>query len=125
MGSFVSDQGDPADILSSSVTSLGDNWSCSITPYDGFDYGNKTYSNNLTIRENTCACPASPAAWDVNMADNCWLNSVCNITGYDLTLYGSGNFTVNSTLYVNELNNLSDGMTVWMKPDGLIYSGVN
>ena len=88
---------------------------------DGTYDGNEICSNNLTVL-NICTCPSSPQNWNVNMANNCVLNSVCNITGYNLTFYGDGNFTVNNTLYVNELKNISSGMTVWMKPEGIIYN---
>ena len=114
------------DLIVSDETSIGDNWSVQVTPNDGIEDGASVMSNNLIIlTEDTCTCPSSLATWTVNMEDNCWLNSVCNISGYDLTFTGVGNFTVNSTLYVNEILNLSSGMTVWMKPNGLIYSGVN
>ena len=107
-------------------TAVGDVWSVNVTPVESnYSMGVGVLSNNLIILEDTCICPSSPQNWSVNMADYCWLNSVCNISGYDLTFYGIGNFTVNSTLYVNEIKNLSSGMTVWMKPDGVIYNGAN
>ena len=112
------------DLIVSNETSIGENWSVHVTPNDGTEDESSVMSNNLIIRaEDTCTCPSSPATWDVNMQDNCWLNSMCNISGYDLTFYSSGNFTINSTLYVNEIKNLSNGMIVWMKPNGMIYNG--
>ncbi len=112
------------DLIVSNETSIGENWSVQVTPNNGTEDGQSVMSNNLIIRtEDTCTCPSSPTAWTVNMEDNCWLNSMCNISGYDLTFYSSGNFTINSTLYVNEIKNLSNGMIVWMKPNGMIYNG--
>ena len=58
------------------------------------------------------------------MVDNLVINSLCNLTGYNLTFYGSGGFTLNNTLYVNEIKNLSSGMTMWVKPNGVVYTGV-
>ena len=40
-----------------------------------------------------------------------------NAQGLCLFLAGAGNFTVNSTIYVNEIKNFSSSMTVWMKPN--------
>ena len=84
---------------------------------------NFTAYYNFTIA-GSC-CPATPQNWNYNMGDYCWVNTMCNLTGYNITFSGAGNLTVNSTIYVNEIKNLSSGMTVWMKPDGLIYFGVN
>ena len=85
--------------------------------------GNSVMSNNLTIL--SAGCPSTPQNWNVVMSDDFWVNSLCNLTGYNITFSGAGNFTVNSTIYVNELNNLSSGMTVWMKPDGVMWMGVS
>ena len=38
-----------------------------------------------------------------------------------LFLAGAGNFTVNSTIYVNEIKNFSSSMTVWMKPNATMW----
>ena len=85
---------------------------------------NLTETREIVLIVDSCTCPFSAAAWSVNMADYCWLNSECDITGY-LTFYGIGNFTINSTLYVNEIKNLTANMTVWMKPGGVMRMGVN
>ena len=112
------------DLIVSQETSIGENWYVQVTPNDGNVDGTSVMSNNLIIlAEDTCSCPSS-ANWNINMADYCILNSVCNISGYDLTFYGVGNFTMNSTLYIDEMLNLSSNMTIWMKPDGVVYLGV-
>ena len=85
--------------------------------------GNSVLSNNLTIL--LPSCPSTPQNWNVAMSDYLVVNELCNLTGYNITFSGAGNFTVNSTIYVNELKNLSSGMTVFMKPDGVMWMGVS
>ena len=104
---------------------------------DGLDTGNYTYqtfaqdnAGNLnftdirTITISSSGCPATPQNWAVSMSDNLAINSECNLTGYNITFSGTGSFTINSTFYVNEINGFTDGMTIWMKQDGILYSGV-
>lgn len=82
---------------------------------------NQTEERTITIESSTC--PSSPRNWKVNMIENLITNSLCNLTGYNLTFSGVGEFTVNNTLYVDGIKSLSSGIPVWVKPDGLIYSG--
>ncbi len=85
--------------------------------------GNNLSSDNLTILE--AGCPSTPQNWNVAMSDYLWVNSLCNITGFNITFSGVGNFTVNSTIYVNQINNLSSNMTVFMTPNATIWMGAN
>ena len=76
---------------------------------------------NWQFVKGSCACPFSPSNWDINMADYCWLNTVCDIRDYNISFYGTGNFTVNSTLYINNINNLSVDMTMFLTENATIY----
>ena len=73
------------------------------------------------FEQDSCTCPYSPINWDVNMSQYCWLNFVCDIRNYNLTFYGTGNFTVNNTLYVNNINNLSAGMTMFLTQNATVF----
>ena len=79
----------------------------------------RTFEIDLTPLE----CPPIPQNWEVNMADYLIVNEFCNLTSFNITFYGVGNFTINATILVDNLNNLSSGMEMWMKPDGLVYMG--
>jgi len=96
--------------------------------YQAFATDNSVNANSTELRtiiiQSFSTCPSTPQNWNVNMVDNLVINSLCNLTGYNLTFYGSGGFTLNNTLYVNEIKNLSSGMTMWVKPNGVVYTGV-
>jgi len=87
--------------------------------------GSLSSTEQRTIDISTSICPSSKRNWNINMKDNLLINSLCNITGYNVTFSGTGNFTINNTFYFNEMNNLSSGMTIWIKPNGILYSGAN
>ncbi|MBU2634401.1 MAG: LamG domain-containing protein [Nanoarchaeota archaeon] len=89
------------------------------------DAGNLNFTDLRTviITASSSGCPATPQNWNINLADNLLINSLCNLTGYNVTFTGTGDFTVNNSFYFNEMNNLSSGMTVWVKPNGILYSG--
>ena len=113
------------DLIVSQETSFGENWSVMATPvYDG-EVGSGVLSNNLTILNATTGCPSTPQNWEVSMGDYIWVNELCNLTGFNITFSGVGNFTVNATIYVNEIKNLSSGMTVFMKPNATMWVGAN
>jgi hypothetical protein len=96
-------------------------WNC----MTGDTSGNSAWAlGNYTLEVTaTAGCPLTPQNWNVDMSEYFVVNSLCNLTGYNITFSGVGNFTVNSSIYVNELNNLSENMTVWMKSDGIIWMG--
>ena len=87
------------DMLSSDETSVGDNWSACITPNNLTGDGVTKCSENVTIRD-TCACPIYDHNWVIDLDDNCVLNTECNLTGYNMTLSGTGTLTLNNTLYL-------------------------
>ncbi len=107
--------------LSSSETNVGENWTVCGTPNDNIGYGATVCSNNITIF--TAGCPSAPQNWNVVMSDYFIVNSLCNLTGYNITFSGVGNFTVNSTIYVDQINNLSSNMTIWVKPNATMWMG--
>ncbi len=60
---------------------------------------------------DTCTCPASPATWNIDSDDNCFLNTTCDIYPYETNLYwkGSGAFNISATgiLITSALNTTS------------------
>ncbi|MFH1585492.1 MAG: LamG domain-containing protein, partial [archaeon] len=85
--------------------------------------GNIGSTEQRTIDISPSICPSSKRNWNINLAENYLINSLCNLTGYNVTFTGTGNLTVNNPFYFNEMNNLSSGMTIWIKPNGILYSG--
>jgi len=69
------------DIIASSLTSVGDNWSACVTPNDGIEDGIKSCSNNVTILE-------TPFVNTAPQVDSIYLNatSSLNVTTDNLTL---------------------------------------
>ncbi|MDP2672040.1 MAG: LamG domain-containing protein, partial [Candidatus Daviesbacteria bacterium] len=109
------------NLLDANETSLSDTWSACITGNDGFGDGVEVCSNNLTISAgNSCTCPSSAANWAINMADVCLVSSICDITGYNITFSGTGNFTVNNDLTCDNIVGLTEGMTVFVQSEGNI-----
>ncbi len=70
-------------------------------------------------------CPSTPQNWDVDMSDNVIVNSACNLTGFNITFTGVGNFTINSTINIDKLNNLSNGMTIFIKSGAKLNLNTN
>ncbi len=69
----------------------------------------------LLMENRSCLCPSS-ANWDINMTDDCVLNSYCNITGYNISLSDTGDLWINESIIFDELLGLTSGNTIWMYP---------
>jgi len=96
-------------LISSTNTSIWNNWSCSIKPFDGYGYGEINYSVNLTIRNRipTHSIPILNSTYGTNLSHE-------NLTCYDQSTYDAdGDLVVNiikwynNSMEVAELENLS------------------
>jgi len=65
------------------------------------DTGEITDTEIGAVRYDTCSCPETPQNWIVDCSDDCLINSACNIAGYNLTLYGTGNFVANMPIILD------------------------
>ena len=108
------------DVLDSSFTKMGEDWFVVATPVYYDNVGESVSSGGITISSD---CPPIPMDWDVPMNLNLVVDDLCNLTGYNITLFGEGSLTINDVVLVDELNNLSSGMTVWMSSSGEIRLG--
>ena len=82
---------------------------------------NTAQTGQRTITISSSSCPSTPQNWNVLMSDYTVINSLCNLTGYNITFSGGGNFTINNDLYVDQFIDFSGEMTIFMKPSGILY----
>jgi len=99
------------DLFLSQETNRSEQWQSCITPNDGYNDGAENCSNTLNV--TNCNCPVSPKNWDLYMDEICLTNSICNNTGYNITLQSTGNWTINSSVYINKLLGQASGMTIF------------
>jgi len=97
------------------------NWTAHVNDSGDLRFGGAFYSFNVSGL-GACDCP-SGANWELDMGENCVLNSLCNLSGYNISFIDIGTFTVNNTLYIDTFTNLTNGMTVYITSNGLIYPG--
>jgi len=57
-----------------------------------------------TTAADTCTCPSINTNWEVDMSDYCVLSTTCDLGTGNLTFTGTGNFTCNSVLNVNNMD---------------------
>ena len=56
---------------------------------------------------DSCSCPANNTNWEINVSHNCVIDFYCDIGFGNLSFVGTGNTTLNSTLYISNFENLS------------------
>jgi parallel beta-helix repeat protein len=95
--------------LKGSLTSVGENWSCNVRAFDGYDYSNYLLSNNVTILNTlpTIAQVFVNSTFGTNLTNEnlmCWVNAT-DLDGDKLNYSGSWykdgilNFSFNATGY--------------------------
>lgn len=99
------------DLFLSQETNRTEQWQACITPNDGYNDGAENCSNTLNV--TNCNCPVSPKNWNLYMDEICLTNSICNNTGYNITLQSTGNWTINASVYINKLLGQASGMTIF------------
>jgi len=100
------------DLIVSQETVTGEVWQACVTPNDGSVDGLEVCSNNLTVIETTCNCPAVDTNFLIDLAELCVFNTVCDIGTGNLSFVnaGVGNvFTINTTLNVSGFTTLANG----------------
>ena len=73
-----------------------------------------------TASPSTCTCPSINNDWNVDMRDNCVMNTDCNLGTGKLNLTYGGTFTCNATLNSTGFGDLFSGQTVYVKEDCII-----
>lgn len=105
----------------SATSMLGD----SINTYGLYTQWGDGNTNSTPIRTYTRAdvatCPGTPQNWAVDMSDYIIVNEMCNLSGFNITFSETGNFTVNTTLYVKQFNGFDTGRAVYIKPNGVVH----
>jgi hypothetical protein len=62
-----------------------------------------------------CTPPATNSNWNVSMSDYCIISSSVNLGTGNLTFYNNGNFTINSTLSVKNMQNPNANQYIFIK----------
>jgi len=109
--SFVSEQ----------ETVTGEVWDACVTPTAIDGDGTQICSNNLTIVG--CDCPGLDTNWVVSMTDLCFINTPCDIGVGNLSFVGTGNFTINTTVNVSNIENVPSASTIWMNAIARFFIG--
>jgi Pretoxin HINT domain len=69
----------------------------------------------LGIFANSCGCPLSNTNWNISMGDYCVVNSSgCNIGVGNLSWYGSGNCTFNTSITAKSKGSLPASSILWV-----------
>jgi hypothetical protein len=100
MPSTSTTQGINTNVANISNTSLavGQNWTLQCSAYNANGASAALNSSVTTIlSSSSCTCPASPANWTIQLADNCNITNSCNIVGYYLIYNGTGTVTYNNS----------------------------
>ena len=52
----------------------------------------------LDRQTDTCTCPSINTNWNISLADYCVITTTCNIGTGNISFYGTGNVTFNSSI---------------------------
>jgi hypothetical protein len=96
--------GHNVETIVSQETSVGDNWSCMVTPNDAYQDGTGVLSNFLKIivGGDTCTYGGS-GDWEVQCSDDCIITTDTSLVSNTLKLIGAGTFTNLANIYIDRL----------------------
>ena len=67
------------------------------------------------VAADTCTCPGLNQNWEINMSDNCQVDSACDLGTGTLSFVGTGYVNLNATIDSTNLGDPGSGGVVWVQ----------